>query len=67
MTTEHYIDLCGLDPKDIVENMQNAGTGGGGSSKTNVVINGVVKKDRKWRILCCINATSVILDISPYQ
>lgn len=57
-----YIDLCGLDPKDIVENMQNAGTGGGGSSKTNVVINGVVKEENG-EYYVEFNATSVVLDI----
>ena len=31
-----YIDLCGLDPSDIVENMQNAGTGGGSSGRTGI-------------------------------
>ena len=59
-----YIDLCGLDPKDIVENMQNAGTGGGGSSKTNVVINGVVTEDiENGGFYIAFNATSVVLDM----
>lgn len=57
-----YIDLCGLDPKDIVENMQNAGTGGGGSSKTNVVINGVVTEENG-EYYVVFNATSVVLDM----
>jgi hypothetical protein len=56
-----YIDLCGLDPKDIVENMQNAGTGGGGSSKTNVVINGdVTEENGEYYVV--FKATSVVLD-----
>ena len=57
-----YIDLCGLDPKDIVENMQNAGTGGGGSSKTNVVINGVVTEENG-EYYVVFKATSVVLDM----
>ena len=57
-----YIDLCGLNPKDIVENMQNTCTCGGDSSKTNVVINGVVTEENG-EYYVVLNATSEILDI----